>query len=140
MEINASVAPHSPMTAILDLNGELDASNYLEVIERVRRLYQEGIRQLVIDLSDVTFLSSSGLVALHSAALIMRGEQPPDPELGWSAFHAIASDVDRGFEKCCKLANPQGRVRKSLEMTGFNNFLEMFDDVASAVGSFNPGA
>jgi anti-anti-sigma regulatory factor len=122
------------------LNGELDASNYLDVIARVRQLYQEGIRQLVIDLSDVTFLSSSGLVALHSAALIMRGEQPPDPELGWSAFHAIASDVDRGFETCCKLANPQGRVRKSLEMTGFSNFLEIFDDVMLAVGSFNPGS
>lgn len=136
MEINTIVAPHSPTTAILDLNGELDASNYLDVIERVRQLYKEGTRQLVIDLSDVTFLSSSGLVALHSAALIMRGEQPPDPELGWSAFHAIATDVDRGFERCCKLANPQGRVRKSLEMTGFSSFLETFDDVSAAVDSF----
>jgi anti-anti-sigma regulatory factor len=140
MDINASVVPHSPTTAILDLNGELDASNYLDVIARVRQLYHEGIRQLVIDLSDVTFLSSSGLVALHSAALIMRGEQPPDPELGWSAFHAIASDVDRGFETCCKLASAQGRVRKALEMTGFTSFLEMFDDVALAVGSFNRGS
>ncbi len=136
MEVNAKTVPGSSALAILDLNGELDASNYLDVIERVRELYRAGARQLVIDLSDVTFLSSSGLVALHSAALVMRGDEPPSPELGWSAFHAIASDVEQGFETCCKLANPQGRVRKALEMTGFNTFLEIFDDADAAVQSF----
>lgn len=140
MEINTRSVPHSPTTVILDLNGELDASNYLDVIESVRQLYAEGKRQLVIDLSNVRFLSSSGLVSLHSSALIMRGEQPPDPELGWSAFHAIASDVDQGFEACCKLANPQGRVRKTLEMTGFSSFLEIFDDAETAANSFPAGS
>ena len=140
MEINSQSVPGSSTLAVLDLNGELDASNYLDVIEHVRRLYKAGTRQLVIDLSDVSFLSSSGLVALHSAALVMRGEEPPSPDLGWSAFHAIASDVEEGFETCCTLANPQGRVRKSLEMTGFSSFLRIYDDVDSAVGAFVPGA
>ena len=137
MDMKSSVAPGKPATIILDLDGELDASNYLDVIERVHQLYSDGARQLVIDLSDLSFLSSSGLVALHSAALVMRGEEPPGPELGWSAFHAIATDVERGFETCCKLVNPQGRVRKTLEMTGFNAFLEVFDDTDAAVRSFD---
>lgn len=137
MEINTSTVPGSSTVAILDLKGELDASNYLDVIERVRQLYRDGVRQLVINLSDVSFLSSSGLVALHSSALVMRGDEPPSPELGWSAFHAIASDVEgENFEQCCTLANPQGRVRKSLEMTGFSNFLRVFDDTDSAVEFF----
>lgn len=136
MEMNTNQVPASPSITILDLNGELDASNYLDVIERVRQLYQGGTRQLVIDLSDLTFLSSSGLVALHSAALVMRGDEPPSPELGWSAFHAIATDVEKGFESCCKLVNPQGRVRKSLEMTGFNQFLEILETTDAAVESF----
>lgn len=137
MDMKSSVVPDKPATIILDLDGELDASNYMDVIDRVRQLYDEGARQLIIDLSDLTFLSSSGLVALHSAAMIMRGENPPGPELGWSAFHAIATDVERGFETCCKLVNPQGRVRKTLEMTGFNAFLEVFDDTDAAVRSFD---
>jgi len=119
------------------LHGELDASNYLDVIDYVRQLYQKGTRQLIIDLSDVSFLSSSGLVALHSAALLMRGDEPPSPELGWSAFHAIASDVEQeGFETCCTLVNPQTRVRKSLEMTGFSAFLHIYNDIDSAVQAF----
>ncbi len=137
MDMKSSAAPGKPATIILDLDGELDASNYLDVIERVHQLYSDGARQLVIDLSDLSFLSSSGLVALHSAALVMRGEEPPGPELGWSAFHAIATDVEQGFETCCKLVNPQGRVRKTLEMTGFNAFLEIFDDTDAAVRSFD---
>lgn len=137
MEMKTMTVAGAPAAAILTLNGELDASNYLDVIERVRQLYQGGTRQLVIDLSDLTFLSSSGLVALHSAALVMRGDEPPSPELGWSAFHAIASDVEQGFESCCKLVNPQGRVRKSLEMTGFSSFLEVFDGTDAAVQSFS---
>jgi anti-anti-sigma regulatory factor len=141
MEIKTQSVPGSSTLAVLDLNGELDASNYLDVIEQVRRLYDQGTRQLVIDLSDVSFLSSSGLVALHSAALVMRGDEPPSPDLGWSAFHAIASDVEQeGFETCCTLANPQARVRRSLEMTGFSAFLHIYDDVDSAVKSFTPGA
>jgi anti-anti-sigma regulatory factor len=136
MEMKTMTAGEMPATAVLTLDGELDASNYLDVIDRVRQLYQGGVRHLVIDLTDLRFLSSSGLVALHSAALIMRGDEPPSPELGWSAFHNIASDVERGFESCCKLVNPQGRVLRSLEMTGFNNFLEIFDDTNSAVNSF----
>ena len=136
MEIKSSPVVNSPTTFILHLEGELDASNYLDVIERVRQLYNDGARELVIDLTDLTFLSSSGLVSLHSAALIMRGEEPPSPEFGWSAFHAIASDIDRGFETHCKLANPQGRVRKALEMTGFNSFLAIFDTVEAAVQSY----
>lgn len=136
MEMKSTPVPGTPTTVILNLNGELDASNYLDVIERVHQLYNGGTRQLVMDLSDLSFLSSSGLVSLHSAALIMRGEEPPSPDLGWSAFHAIASDVEQGFETCCKLVNPKGRVRKTLEMTGFNTFLEIFDDTESAVRSF----
>jgi anti-anti-sigma regulatory factor len=137
MEMNSSTVSGSPQIVILELDGELDASNYLDVIERVRHLYRDGARHLVIDLSNLKFLSSSGLVSLHSAALIMRGEEPPNPELGWSAFHSIASDVERGFETCCTLVNPQGRVRKTLEMTGFNTFLQIFDDTDAAVQSFS---
>ena len=137
MEMTSGTVSGSPSIVILSLNGELDASNYLDVIDRVRQLYNGGARQLVIDLSELSFLSSSGLVSLHSAALVMRGEEPPSPDLGWSAFHAIASDVEQGFETCCKLVNPKGRVRKTLEMTGFNTFLEIFDDTESAIHSFD---
>ncbi len=137
MEITSHQTAEPIPVSVMTLRGELDASNYLDVIDYVRKLYKAGTRQLIIDLSDVSFLSSSGLVALHSSALVMRGDEPPSPDLGWSAFHAIASDVEQeGFETCCTLVNPQPRVRKSLEMTGFSAFLHIYNDIDSAVDAF----
>lgn len=127
----AAVAPVS----VLKIVGELDAHNYLDVIERVQQIYNDGTSRLVIDLSEVSFLSSSGLVALHSAALIMRGDQPPSAEAGWAAYRAIASDVEGGFEDCCVLYNPQGRALKTLQMTGFDGFLRIYDNLDDAVAT-----
>lgn len=135
MDINVQQVPGDVPVSILKLNGELDAANYLVVIDQVKQIYADGTERLVIDLSDVSFLSSSGLVALHSAALLMRGDQPPSPEAGWAAYHAIASDVEGGFENCCVLFNPQGRARKTLQMTGFDGFLHIFDDLDEAVAA-----
>lgn len=140
MAIEISVENHSgsaPLT-VMQLAGELDASNYQDVITRVQELYQQGTRRLLLDLSNVTFLSSAGLVALHSAALILRGQRPLDPESGWGAFHAISNDLDARTEPEAnfKLLSPQPRVARALEMSGFSRLLPIFDDRDSALASF----
>jgi len=134
------IQAHVPVT-IVKLQGELDASSYLDVIARAKELYQEGTRNLLLDLSEMSFMSSSGLVALHSVATLMRGQEPLDPEAGWSAMHAIAHDVETaaGYEAHLKLLNPQPRVEKTLEITGFNHILETFTDRQAAVDSFSGG-
>ena len=77
---------------ILALDGELDASNFQDLIDTVKRLYDEGTRQLVIDLANLRFMASSGLVALHSIVQIMHGQEPLDPEGGWQALHSLGGE------------------------------------------------
>jgi anti-anti-sigma regulatory factor len=124
--------------SVLQLAGELDAASYLQVIEQVKALYAAGGRDLLVDLSELTFLASSGLVALHSAALIMRGDTLPDLESGWQVLHAIAREVDARteMEAHCKLLNPQPRVQKALSATGFDRFLAIYEDRDTALASF----
>ena len=124
-----------PIT-VLGLEGQHDASNYVVVIERVKALYDAGTRDLLVDLSDLSFMGSSGLVALHGIAMILRGELPADPQQGWSAFHALAKDREGGLQAHCKLLNPQPAVARVLEITGFGAFLEIFDDRAVALAAF----
>ncbi|HRQ42612.1 MAG TPA: STAS domain-containing protein [Chloroflexota bacterium] len=126
-----------PVT-IMKLAGQLDASCYLDVIETGKKLHQEGVRDLLIDMSEMTFMASSGLVALHNIALLMRGEQPQDPEAGWAAMHAINRDVQNsgGYESHCKLLNPTPSVRKTLDVTGFANLFEIFDGRDEAIAAF----
>jgi anti-anti-sigma regulatory factor len=139
MKISVEHVEASVPVTVMSLEGELDASCYLEVIDRARLLYQAGTRNLLLDLTNMSFMASSGLVSLHSVALIMRGEQPPDPEAGWGAFHAIANELERaaGHEAHCKLLNPQPRVIKTLETTGFEKILAVYTDRQAALASFS---
>lgn len=124
-----------PVT-VLAVRGEIDYANFGELTERAQALYDAGSRALVLDLSGVTYLGSSGLVALHGAAMIFRGQQPPDPEQGWSAFHAMSEDEPSGTDPNVKLLSPSPQAARVLERTGMRELFEVFDDRAAAVGSF----
>ena len=110
--------------------------NYQEVIAKAREVYNAGARHILLDMSDVPFMASSGLVALHSIAVLLRGEEPPDPESGWGAFHAIDRDRDAGLQQHIKLLNPQPEVDRVLEMSGLKEFFEVHTNQETAVASF----
>ena len=122
--------------AILCLQGDLDASNYQELIAKAQEIYNSGGRRLLLDMSSTPFMGSSGLVALHSIAVLMRGEKPADPEAGWNAIHAIDRDRDTGLQKNIKLLNPQPQVDRVLERTGLKQFFEVHTDRETALASF----
>ena len=136
MNITVNQAQGKVPVTILGLNGDLDASNYRAVIAGVQQAYNSGARYLLLDMSNVPFMASSGLVALHSGALIMRGEEPPGEEAGWGAFHALDHDRDRGLQQHIKLLNPQPAIDRALEMTGLKQFFEIHTDLDTAVASF----
>ena len=130
-------AARVPVT-ILRLQGDLDGSNYLDLIAAAKDAYQGGAKCLLLDLGGVSYMSSAGLVALHSAVQLLRGEQPPDPTAGWSTLKSVTADkpVDAPAQQLVKLLNPQPRVTRTLEMSGMNVFFEIYTDEAAALASF----
>jgi len=132
------VEGHVPVT-VMRLDGELDASNFGSLIEQTQALYKAGMRDLLLDLEKLSFVSSSGLVALHRMALIMRGETLEETEEGWNAFHAISRDLDSADspEAHYKLLKPQPLVRKVLDTAGFSDIMPVFEDEGTAVASYS---
>jgi stage II sporulation protein AA (anti-sigma F factor antagonist) len=125
-----------PIT-VLSLDGELDASNFEELVEEVQDLYDTGSRHLLLDLSALTFLASSGLVALHSMILIMRGESSADPDAGWGAFHSLSQEVSGGSKQAgVQLAAPQPGVERVLQRTGMDRLFPIHLDRATAIAAF----
>jgi anti-anti-sigma regulatory factor len=124
-----------PVT-ILAIHGDLDASNYEQVIAKARELYAAGWRHLLLDCSDMPFMGSSGVVAIHSIALLMRGEMPPDPAAGWQAFHSIDHARADGIQQQVKLLSPQPKVMRTLQMTSMVDFFEIHTDKQAAIASF----
>ena len=136
MTIKLEQAQGNTQVTILSIEEDLDASNYQEVINTAKQALEDGAKYLLIDMSRMLFMSSSGIVALHSIALLMRGEAPPDPEHGWEAFRAIDHDRDSGIQEKVKLLNPQTKVARSLEITGMNTFFEIHTNLDTAIASF----
>ena len=124
-----------PVT-VLQIHGELDASNYQRVVARAREAYDAGAQDLLLDLEHVPFMGSSGLVAFHSIALLMRGETPPDPEAGWGTLRSIDREREAGLQQHVKLLNPQPKVERVLKMAGFDRFFEVYTDQEEAIASF----
>jgi anti-anti-sigma regulatory factor len=135
MEIRAERVDGSDL-AVFTLEGELDASNFEALIDAARTAAGNGVRRLVLDLGGLTYMGSSGLVALHSAAMLMRGEEPPSPESGWSAFHQLGDEISAPPDRePLALAAPQPPVRRVLERSGMARIFPIHPDREAAVGA-----
>ncbi len=136
MEITVSQQKGKSPVTVIQPHGDVDASNYTELINKVRELFNGGTRDFIIDLSDVPFMSSAGLVALHSIAILLRGETPVDPQSGWAALKAMDRSRDLGMQPHVKLLGPQQYVAETFDKAGFTQFFEIFKDLNTAVASF----
>ena len=125
-----------PVT-VVTLEGELDSTNFEALTEQVQGLYDAGSRHLLLDLSGLTFMASSGLVALASIVRIMRGEPALDPESGWGALHSIGLDADDASTQLeVQLAAPQPAIERVLQRTGLDRLFLVHPDRASALAAF----
>lgn len=127
-----------PIT-VLRVDGDLDASTFESLIDEGRRLYAAGDRDLLIDLRSVPFMGSSGLVALHSLVLIFNGSEPPDPESGWGAHHAMEASIESGLQPHVKVLLPDApdlSLRRVMERTGMDRFIDVRTDEADAIAAF----
>jgi anti-anti-sigma factor len=136
MNISVSQAQGNVPVTVIKLDGQLDGQNFQELITKAQELYGAGTRDFLLDLSDLTYISSAGLVALHSVALMARGEEIPDPEGGWSAYRSMGRTGEAGVQKHVKLLNPRSEIMGVLDMVGFSNVFEIYTDLEEAVKSF----
>jgi anti-anti-sigma regulatory factor len=135
MNITISKTNKPDLVTILHLEGKLDGANYESLIEEAQEVYNDGVRDLILDLSKLTFISSAGIAALHQVALLFRGKHP-DQDEGWAAYRAIDRDRGGDPQKHVKLYSPSHPVREVLDMTGFSSLFEIHTDLHLAVASF----
>jgi anti-anti-sigma factor len=137
MEIIISQNQDTSPVSIMQLKGSLDGNTYEYFITEAQKLYDAGLRNLIVDMTGLTFLSSAGIAALHRIARVFRGEDRSNMEEGWSAIHAMGRDRDSGFQKHIKLLNPNEKIQNVLDMVGFKAFFEIYTDIHPAIASFH---
>ncbi len=136
MEISVSSAQGKVPVSVLAVAGRLDGQNYQELIGKAKELYEAGTRNVLLDLSGLTYISSAGIVALHTMALMLRGESVPDPEQGWNAVKSADRTRESGVQRHLKLLNPRPEITSVLDMVGFTAFFHIFTDRDQAIAAF----
>ena len=124
-----------PVT-VIQLDGKLDSNSFQLLIDEAKKTYDGGARDLVLDMTKLTYISSAGIVSLHSVAKLFRGEEMPDPEQGWGAIRSAEKERDSGSQQHVKMCGVPPEVRSVLDVVGFSSFFEIFADLPSAVASF----
>ena len=136
MEIIISANQAAPDVHIMQLRGELDGSSYEYFIEEGQKLYDAGIRKLILDMSELTFISSAGLAGIHRIVRVFRGEDRSTMEEGWGALRAMGTDRDNSFQNHIKLLKPNQDIQNVLDTVGFTAFFEIYTDIHPAIASF----
>ena len=136
MQIRITKQEWRVFVTIMHLSGNLDASNYIEVINKAQELYTGGARDILIDLSGVPYVSSAGLMSLHTVVLIFAGQSMYSKETGRPSFRAINLERDGAVRQHVKLFSPQPAVEQVLDVVGLKQFFDVYTDLDTAIKSY----
>jgi anti-anti-sigma regulatory factor len=137
MEINISHEQGKVPVTVIKVAGQLDGQTYQKLIASAQEVIKAGSKNILLDMGELTFISSAGLVSLHVIALLLRGEAMPDLDHGWAALKSVNKSRESGMQQHVKLLNPRSEVVNVLDMVGFSTFFEIFDDKQKALDSFS---
>ncbi len=130
MEINISQDQGSVPVTVFRLKGDLNSEEPLHT--KAREAYESGARNILIDLSEVPYLSSAGLRALHSLFTLLRTDTPEESDA------AMRKGISAGTftSPHLKLLNPSKHTLEALKTAGYDMFLEIHHDYNKAITSF----
>lgn len=99
---------------ILDLSGRITlGEGSVQLRDAIRDLISKGVKHILLNLGDVNYIDSSGLGELVSAFTTAKNQN---------------ADV--------KLLNLTKKVKDVLQVTKLYTVFDIYDDEASAIGSF----
>ncbi|MEL6820566.1 MAG: STAS domain-containing protein [Calditrichota bacterium] len=101
---------------IVRCSGKMDALSVVEFKKTVGGMVEAGKKHVILDLSGIDFLDSSGLGSMVSLLKLVRSK---------------GGDI--------KLCGPNGMVRSVLELTRFHLLFDILDNCQQAVAKMTEG-
>lgn len=134
MEIKVSTENGNVPITIIHVDGNLDSSNYDLFQTKAEEVIKGGARYILIDLAHSPYVSSGGLRAIHHIFKELNAIHP-DATLN---EEDIKKGVYDGTYKSpyLKLVNLSTESKFVFKATGFDMYLESYDDIKKAISSF----
>jgi anti-anti-sigma regulatory factor len=130
MEIVVSQAQGRVPVTIFHIKGDL--SDEALLVTQARQALAAGTKNLLLDLTDVPYISSSGLRALHAVWMLLREDTSE------AGSKQVKEGIAQGTYRArhLKLLNPSQNAQKALSVSGFDMFLEVHKRLPAALDSF----
>jgi len=134
MDIDVTEQQGQVPVTIIKVKGNVDASTYEAFQVVAESEFDKGARYVLLDLSEVVYISSAGFRAVSQIFKLLRSQ------LSVSAQVQMSQGLRDGSYKApnLKLLGPNPRVLDALKLAGFDTFLEIYEDLETAVASFAP--
>jgi anti-anti-sigma regulatory factor len=136
MEITVAKAQGRVPVTILRLAGSLDGSTYEDLINAGIEVEAAGTTDLLLDMRQLTFMSSAGVVALQMLLRLMGGESTPKGG-GIDLYRTIVPTGGGATGLAhLRLLGPTPDILRVLEVIGMLDFFHVYDEETEAVWSF----
>ena len=120
-----------PVT-VFSVDGDIDSSNHEELERIVFQEIDAGTRYVLFDLSDVPFMSSAGF---RTFMKVFKRLRALSEGVGEEDLH---KGINSGTYKSpnLKVYKPNKLVTGTMKIAGFDMFLEVHEDMPTAIASF----
>jgi anti-anti-sigma factor len=113
VRVNIETSPSMPNLKIITIDGSFDAFTSKQVDEKVLPIIEREQSNFILNLSDLIYLSSMGILRL---------------------LKYLASMTDQ--KRLLKLVKPPEHVYGTLVAAGIAKYFDMYDSLEAAMGSF----
>jgi len=129
LQIHVSPEQRLVPVTVFDISGEIGSHNYEQLQSKAIEEYEAGMRNLLLNLTLVPYMSSAGLRSIHAIYKLLEGH---DEETQTDPIEYVTKSQH------LKLLNPPETVLRVIKALGFDLFLEIYIDAEEAIASFRP--
>jgi hypothetical protein len=129
MEITRTETEASVPVTVFHIEGAFNADEPLAGM--IRQAVEDGTRNILLDLSDVPYMSSAGLRALHTGYTLLRDKSETSDKVNKGLREGSY------YSPHLKLLKPSKMVMEVLSISGYDMFLESFTDQKKALAAFS---
>lgn len=109
---------------VLRVRGTVDSSTFQDFTNAMRTAVDDGAGFLLLDLTEVPFMSSAGIRSLNEISMFLLKKFPQE-KLGWTPRSSRL-----------KLLNPSIRVAETFKISGVDTVFDIHSEMEEAVASF----
>lgn len=132
MEIKVATENARVPVTVMSIHGDIDSLTHQAFQAKADELISGGARYILVNMADTPHISSAGLRSLHNIFNKLRSlhQDVNDDEL--------RKEMSAGNYKSpyIKITNLSGHVREVFELSGFETYMEIHDDLSKAIASF----